>query len=186
MDSQHIFDRLEPLLKQTAGDPRPVVLATCGMAGAGKSTLSKTVLGRLPHFTRLSVDETVFQHHGVYGIDYPADMALYDRYLDEASEQLMTTFKELLTKRQDVILDRSFYSKKERDEFLRVIDQLGGRRVLVFLKADKDLLWERITSRSKAAKTANNALDISRELFESYWAGFENPSGEGEIVVEVK
>lgn len=61
--------------------------------------------------------------------------------------------------------------------------------MLVFLKAEgeqgKELLWKRICKRSEGMKTAASAYDISRETFERYWDGFENPVGEGEIVVRV-
>lgn len=58
--------------------------------------------------------------------------------------------------------------------------------ILVFFSAkDKEIVWERIRKRSEGAKTANSALDISRETFERYWDGFEIPDGEEEIVIEV-
>lgn len=61
--------------------------------------------------------------------------------------------------------------------------------VLVFLRAGgergKEVLWERIRRRSEGVKTPDSALDIDRETFEGYWKGFEDPVGEGEIVVEV-
>jgi predicted kinase len=95
----------------------------------------------------------------------------------------------LLAKRKDIILERSFYAKEDRDEFRRIADEAGAEVVLVFLKADgehgKDLLWDRNCRRSESVKTADSALDIDRNTFEGYWNGFENPDGEGEIVVEI-
>jgi predicted kinase len=89
-----------------------------------------------------------------------------------------------------VILERSFYAKSDRDEFRGIARDAGARVVFVFLKAEgeagKEVLWRRICKRSEGLKEANSALDIGRETFEGYWAGFEDPVGEGEIVVKVE
>lgn len=56
----------------------------------------------------------------------------------------------------------------------------------MFLRAkDKEALWQRICKRSEDDKTADNALAITRETFEMYWAGFEDPKDEGEVVIDV-
>jgi predicted kinase len=95
----------------------------------------------------------------------------------------------LLARKEDVVLERSFYAKEDRDEFRGIAEQGGARVVLVFLRAKgeqgKEVLWERICRRSEGVKTADSALFIDRETFEGYWKGFEDPNGEGEIVVEV-
>jgi hypothetical protein len=58
--------------------------------------------------------------------------------------------------------------------------------VLVYFKVgDKEALWQRIQDRSAQAKTANSAFHISRDTFEMYWSGFEEPRGEGEVVFQV-
>ncbi|KXJ85646.1 hypothetical protein Micbo1qcDRAFT_169233 [Microdochium bolleyi] len=183
-----LFDRVRDALRRTESDARPVVLMTCGLAGSGKSTLAKTVTARLPHFTRLSIDEIIHARHGIYGADYPADMALYQAYMDEAGAVYDAEFDRLLLReRRDIVLDRSFYAKEDRDDFRARVEQGGGGRVvLVFFRpTDKEVSWNRIVDRGRETKGANNALEISRELFEMYWAGFENPDGEGEIVIDV-
>ncbi|KAH7014116.1 P-loop containing nucleoside triphosphate hydrolase protein [Microdochium trichocladiopsis] len=195
---QALFDRVSDALRRTEDDTRPIVLMTCGLAGSGKSTLAKAVTARLPNFTRLSVDEIIHSKHGVYGVDYPADMALYQAYMDEAGQifdDLFATY--LRDERRDLVLDRSFYAKEDRDDFRARVEALvggsgggggggGARVVLVFFRpTDKEVSWRRIVERKKESKTANNALEIDRQLFEMYWAGFEDPVGEGEIVIDV-
>jgi predicted kinase len=95
----------------------------------------------------------------------------------------------MLAERQDVILERAFYAKEDRDMYREMAEEAGARVVLLFLKAEgeqgKEVLWERIRTRREGVKTAGTAYDISRETFETYWSGFENPDGEGEIVVSV-
>lgn len=182
---QRIPDDVLPQLGRSAQDDRPVVLMTCGIAGSGKSTLAKAVIAAFPHFTRLSIDEIVFEKHGLYGVDYPADNALYQSYQEEASWIYLERFHRLLDESRDIVLDRSFYAKEDRDDFKSMTEKAGGRWVLVYLKADKDLLWKRICDRSAKTRDANSAFEISREIFEGYWVGFEVPRGEGEVIVEV-
>lgn len=101
----------------------------------------------------------------------------------------MTTFRDLLAERKNVILERSFYAKEDRDEYRKIAEDAGASVLLVFLKAEgeqgKEVLWKRICKRSEGVKTADSALDISRETFDEYWNGFEDPVGEGEVVVRV-
>ena len=159
----------------------------CGIAGSGKSTLAKAVVEELRQFTRLSIDEILFEKHGLFGVDYPADHNLYEQYQDEADQIYLEHFHRFLQADKDLVLDRSFYAKQDRDEFKKVIEDEGGRWVLVYLKADeKDFLWRRICERSAKDRDANSALDISRELLESYWTGFEEPKGEGEVVLQIQ
>lgn len=194
---------LSPHLQRTQSDPRPVVLMTCGLAGmcsmhtvlntdhltdagAGKTTLVKAIIQHHPQFTRVSIDNIIFQAHGIYGVDYAASSTLYEQYNDEADVIYLDTFRRLLAEGKDVAFERSCYSKEDRDEWRKIAEEGGARVVLVFLRAqDKEILWDRICKRSERDKTAENALDISRETFEMYWEGFENPEGEGEIVIDV-
>ena len=178
--------QIKPLLERSSSNTRPIVLMLCGIAGAGKSTLAKAVVEELPRFTRLSIDEILFEKHGLFGVDYPADHNLYEQYQDEADQIYLEHFHRLLRAEKDLVLDRSFYAKEDRDEFKRMIEDEGGRWILVYLEVDdKEYLWRRICARSAEARNANSALDISRELFETYWAGFEHPKGEGELTLDV-
>lgn len=180
------LERIIPLLHRSDNDDRPVVLMTCGMAGSGKTTLVKAVIKELPHFTRLSIDEIIFQNHGLYGVDYPADNELHGRYMDEADAIYLENFHQLLKERKDIVVEKSLYAKEHRDEFKKAVEQGGGRWVLVYLKVDdKEALWNRICERSAKERNANSAFDITREIFDGYWAGFDWPHDEGEVVLDV-
>lgn len=155
-------------------------------SGAGKTTLVQSILTHFPHYTRLSIDEIIFRTHGLYGTDYPASPTLYARYNDEADEIYLSTFLKLLDEGKDIAFERSCYAKVDRDEWRRIAEEGGARVVLVYLRArEKEMLWERICRRSEGVKTADNALEIARGVFEGYWEGFEGPEGEGEVVVDV-
>ena len=137
----------------------------------------------LPCFARLSIDEIIASRHGICGIDYELDK--YDEYSKEADQVFMDVSRaHLADKAVDIVIDRSFYAKGDRDYFKTLIEASGARWVLVYFKIAPEILWRRICDRRKEEINANSALDISEELFKRYVDGFEHPDGEGEIIVE--
>ncbi|OIW22759.1 P-loop containing nucleoside triphosphate hydrolase protein [Coniochaeta ligniaria NRRL 30616] len=177
-------DGVKAHLLRSEQDPKPVVLMTCGVAGSGKSTLAKAVAATFPSFTRVSIDHIIDSRHGICGVDYPAEK--YDEYMLEADDIYESRFRQLLRDGKDVVLDRSFYAKADRDEFKAMAEEAGARWVLVYFKADKELLWKRICERRSRGVNADSALDISQVLLDAYVEGFEVPVGEGEIVIDVE
>jgi len=155
---------------------------TCRIAGSGKSTLAKAVINELPYSTRLTIDEIVYEKHGLYGVDYPTSDSLYQQYQKEADKIFIDLFRKSLKENKDIVLDRSFYSKGGAEGVHALVEDGGGKWVLVYLKArSKEELWDRICERSAKGKDANSAMDISRSTFETYWRAFEEPQGEGEV-----
>lgn len=135
----------------------------------------------MPSFERISIDGIIASRHGIYGIGY--EPAMYATYQDEADIAFESSTKERLMAGSDVVLDRSFYVKEDRDAFRSIIAECGGRCVLVYFSVPKEVLWERIQARRSAGVNADSALDISREMFDMFSDGFEVPNGEDEIVV---
>lgn len=128
----------------------------------------------------------MFEKHGLYGIDYAADDAIYEQYQQEADVIFLQDFHCLLQAGRDVMLDRSFWAKLDRDAFKAMVERARARYVLVYLHApDKEALWQRICDRAATTKDANSAFVISREIFERYWNGFERPEGEGELTIDI-
>lgn len=117
-------------------------------------------------------------------MDYPASLDIYEQYSTEANVIYDERLRALLSHgKQNIILDRSFYSKEDRDEFKKRIERAGARWVLVFLDVKREELWKRIQNRRAAEINADSALEITDDLFAMYWDGFDWPSGEGEIRV---
>jgi predicted ABC-type ATPase len=113
-------------------------------AGAGKTTLVKSVRKDYPQFTRISIDDIIYKAHGIYGVDYPASPTLYGQHMDEADRVYLDTFRRLLAERKDIAFERSCYAKEDRDEWRKIAEDAGARVVLVFLRADdKEVLWRR-------------------------------------------
>ncbi|KXS98575.1 hypothetical protein AC578_4289 [Pseudocercospora eumusae] len=180
---QEVVHELLPSLQRSPEDPRPVVVMTCGIAGSGKTSLAKELLRQNPSMQRLSIDEIVASRHGIWNIDYNPDK--YSEHQDEADVIFRQSLRNFLAHgKSDVILDRSFYAKEDRDEFKQIVERNGGKWVLVYLKVPREVLWGRIQRRREMEIDANSALEISTELFEMYVKGFEHPGREGEIVVE--
>lgn len=149
---------------------------------------------QLPNFKRLSNDQIIYESHGLYNIDYPAEQ--YEVYQQEASQKLIAELERILQdKTNDVVLDLSFYDKEYRDEYKDIVERNGGRWVLVYLDAGRDLLWNRIQRRraerdsldaKDPERNGDSAFDIDDETFAMYLDGFEPPRGEGEIVIKVE
>lgn len=177
--------RLTPLLRRTEQDPRPIAIMLCGMCGSGKSTLAGQIRTSNPSFELLSIDRIIHQNHGLFDVDYPKDK--YEEHSREARAEFRARLSKLLDAGRDVVLDRSFFAKEDRDAFRKVVQDSGSRAVFVYLKPmSKELIWQRVCERKLKPKTAESAFDVTSEMFEQWWNGFEVPLGEGEVVIDVE
>ena len=177
--------QLAPLLQRNTADPRPVVSMLCGISGSGKSTIAQAVVSAFTSFERLSIDGIIHEEHGLYSIDYPATK--YDEYQHEADRAFEGRLEVLLEQgARNIVLDRSFYAQEDRRQFTELVRKRGGRTVLVYLKPkSKAVIWKRICDRRTKPKTADSAFEVTTEILDHRWEGFEAPQGEGEIVIDV-
>lgn len=152
-------------------------------AGSGKSSLSRWILSRYPSFERLSIDSYVYQHHGLYGIDYPPEK--YSDYQEEAEEALRGELISLIRHgARDVILDFSFAFLATRNGWRALVESHGGRWVLVYLDVDSKELRRRVAARNELAiKDSDSVFPVTDEILERYIADFERPNEEGEIIL---
>lgn len=159
----------------------PLVVMMCGVAGSGKTTFSQRLEQR--GFVRLSIDEEIWATNGRYGIDYPIEM--YEQLKVEAELKLRNELVNLLKEKRNVVIDFSFWQRKRRDEYKKLIEEGGGEWKLVYLKVHPNELRKRLRIRSQRFD-ANAAFTITEEILSSFLKGFEVPSGEGEIVIEAR
>jgi predicted kinase len=103
--------------------------------------------------------------------------------MEEARQLFAAQTRELLSQRKNAVLDSSFYAKKQRDEYRKMIDEADGRLVLVYLTAEQDVLWKRICARREKCVDADSAREITPELLDQFVRSFEVPEAEGEIVM---
>ncbi|MDQ0193593.1 putative kinase [Paenibacillus wynnii] len=176
-----MLDKLDmELLMDSERDPdKSLVVLMCGIAGSGKTTFSQKM--EEYGYIRLSIDEEVWSANGRYGIDYPIEK--YRDYLNEAHLRLRNKIVQFILDKKQVVVDSSFWSRSERNEYKRLIENAGGKWKLIYLKVHPDELRKRLKIRSQRFD-ANAAFTITEELLTTFLNGFEEPSDEGEIVIE--
>lgn len=154
----------------------PIVYMLCGLTGSGKSTYSKK-LEMEQGIPRFSLDETYFALMGNKRPEY------HDYEIEkQAEEQIIAEMKQLLANGQSLILDHGFWKKENRDKYRRLIQENGGTPKLIYFKVPKQELLHRLAERNKTASIGTHT--ISSELLDTFYQRFEEPSGEGEEVLE--
>jgi hypothetical protein len=152
-------------------------------------------------YVRLSIDQRIWSNHGRYGVDYPPEK--YSEYQSEASDELDDLFVRLLNRVPDeediqaprlpltIVLDYSFAEKADRDEVKEIVEREGGRWVLVYfaISEDRRAIRERVKGRKfkrdveSGSCDGDNAFEVTDEVLDTYFATFQPPRGEGEIVI---
>ncbi|MBY6036924.1 ATP-binding protein [Fictibacillus nanhaiensis] len=166
------------LIYQERDDFTPLVVMMCGIAGSGKTTFAQQL--EKEGFVRLSIDEEIWATNGRYGIDFPLEKI--EEFKKYAERKLRNSLIKLIYDKQQVVIDFSFWDRARRELYKKIIEEAGGKWMLIYLKVHPNDLRERLKIRSKRFDA--NAFPISEELLTSYLNGFETPIGEGEIVIE--
>ena len=149
----------------------------CGVAGAGKTTHARRLAEQ--GYVRLSIDEEIWRRFRRDAAEFDPDE--YERHKATAARTLRTELARLIRAGRPVVLDESFWRRATRERYKELIDRLGGRWELVYLKADRATLTRRLAVRN--ATEGANSVTVSTELLDRYLDGFEEPVGEGERVV---
>jgi predicted kinase len=114
------------------------LLLTCGLPGAGKTTLAKRLAAER-HAACLTSDEWLWALGST-----PWDAPVHER----VERQLWQLAQELLRLGLSVILDFGLWTRIERDEMRCVARDLGVGVELHFLDVPADELWRRIDARN--------------------------------------
>lgn len=167
----------ENLLPHLDGTERGLVVMMCGLPGSGKSTYARALERR--GYTRLSIDEVIWGRIGHDAADLdPAD---YDTLKSAVERELWEKLIGLMEEKLPVVIDYSFWSRATRGRYKAAIESHGCRWELIRLRADLETLRRRLTERNR--RNDANSVTVSDELLERYFAGFEEPLGEGEHVI---
>jgi predicted kinase len=146
----------------------------CGLPGSGKTTYGKDL--EKEGIIRFTLDEELFTRFG----------RQYESGHEEKQKQTKDELKELLKEKvkagQSVIVDFGFWKRAERDEYKALVESLGGEWRLLYFKAGRDVLAERLVSRNVDNPGSNHIIE--KALLEKFIAEFEEPRNEGEEIVE--
>jgi len=167
-------DELLATLQPEAG----LIVLMCGVAGAGKTTFSRRLEAR--GFTRLSIDEEVWQRFGRHGIDFPASE--YQDRLVVAHAHLRDQLTELMARRVPAVVDSAFWNRASRDRYRGLVEHAGCRSQLVYLKVPLEVIRARLAERNQRLE-ANAPFPITDDILARFAAGFEEPVDEGALVV---
>ena len=154
------------------------VIMMCGVCGSGKTTYAKQKENE--GYIRLSIDEEMWNNYGKQGVDYP--VSEYDRLSEETEKRLRQKMVELIKTGQNLVIDFSFWNKANRDKYRKLILEAGGKSELVYMKADKEVLRKRLKARNQSIHS-NSPFVITDEILDHHYNGFQEPVGEGEIVL---
>jgi predicted kinase len=156
----------------------PTVYMLCGLTGSGKTTYARSLEAK--GIPRLSIDETVFERHGRYDVDYRHSE--WEAYEAAARAELDERLQVLLREGRSVVLDYGFWSHEARDRYKRLIEGAGGSWKLLYFKASLELLKSRLHERGE--RTDADALRVDDGMLGDFFARFEPPESEGEEVIE--
>ncbi|MFE2373389.1 MULTISPECIES: AAA family ATPase [Streptomyces] len=157
----------------------PVVFLLVGLTGSGKTTYAQRQL-EPEGAVRLSVDEVVHERHGRYGVDYPEN-TYFEKEAPVVSE-LHERLAELVAEGRDVVWDHGLWPRKDRDAMKELVEAAGGRWRLLYFPVEREELLRRLAERNEREDA--NALVVTPEALDDFFARFEKPQDEGEEIVE--
>jgi uncharacterized protein len=152
---------------------KPALFITCGLMGAGKSTLAAQLAFELG-ISSFNSDETRKQIRGLPA-DTPARDALgeglYDRQSTEATyAELLSRAENQLQKGSAVVIDASFMHKARRTPFAMLAKRLAVPLIILQVACSESEIRRRLQEREAAGKSVS---DGRLELLALQAAGFE-------------
>lgn len=152
----------------------PTLYILCGLPGSGKTTYAKELEKK--GIRRLSLDEELFK---TYGKDFPPEK--YSEFERAIKNFLLNQAAACLQQGVSVSLDWGFWKKADRDDIRSFAVENSAQSKLVYFKKDFEDLVSGISNRDM---TSNHSIDS--DMLEKFQREFEEPSDEGEEVVDIK
>lgn len=114
------------------------VVLMCGPSGSGKSTYARAL--EAEGMVRLSFDVEMW-HRGIRTV--PLDPAVRA----EIETELRARLLDLVADGRDVVLDFSFWSRAMRDDYRRLLAQVGVVPETIYLATDRETVLARVGAR---------------------------------------
>jgi predicted kinase len=148
------------------------VIFMCGPAGAGKSTYAKRL--EREGMVRLSFDVASWRR-GITAMPLPPDVHA------EVEADLRAQLLELVATGTDVVLDFSFWSRRMRDDYRRLLEPTGVVPETVYLATDRETVQRRVRTRRGSHP---DDVVLPEDLVVKYFDHFEPPTpDEGPLTV---
>jgi predicted kinase len=149
----------------------PTLYLTCGLPGAGKTTLARRLEREVPTL-RLTADEWLQElHPGITTAE--AENGPCRGRVERLQWTLAMRALELGC---DVVLDWGVWAREEREHYRAVAREAGARVVLCLLDPPFEALWARIARRN--ADRPFGAFEITRDDLLRWSQMFQRPTAE--------
>lgn len=149
----------------------PIVYLLCGLPGSGKTTYAKEL--ETQGVIRLTLDEELFKRHGRH-----LPEGTYSEYEKKTKDALTEELVQHLKQNRSVVLDWGFWKREDRDRIAQLVRDNGGEPKLLYFKRDLNELASRVQNRDLSK---NHEIDT--QMLADFSAQFEEPNGEGEVIV---
>lgn len=148
------------------------VIFMCGPAGSGKSTHAQRLESQ--GMVRLSFDVEMWRRD-------ISTAPLPPHLRDEIEAALRVRLLELVAGANDVVLDFSFWSRRMRDDYRRLLEPTGVVPETIFLATVRDTVLSRMRARRGSH---SDDLMLTEDLVNQYFDHFETPTAdEGPLTV---
>ncbi|WP_344150147.1 ATP-binding protein [Nocardioides koreensis] len=148
------------------------VVLMCGPSGAGKSTYARRL--ESDGMVRLSFDVEMWRR-GIATVPLPPDVR------DEIEADLRARLLELVAAGRDVVLDFSFWSRRMRDDYRRLLAPTGVLPETIYLATDRETVLDRM--RTRRGRHSDDYV-LPEELAAHHFDHFEPPTAdEGPLTV---
>lgn len=148
------------------------VIFMCGPSGAGKSTYAQRLESE--GMVRLSFDVEMWRR-GISTVPLPPDIR------DEIETYLRARLLDLVAAGTDVVLDFSFWSRRMRDDYRRLLEPAGVVPETIYLATDRETVLSRM--RARRGRHSDDFV-LTDDLVAQYFDHFEPPThDEGPLIV---
>lgn len=144
----------------------------CGPAGSGKSTYARRL--EQQGMVRLSFDGEAWER-GIHSMPLPPVVH------EEIEADLRDRLLALVAEGADVVLDFSFWSRRMREDYRRLLAPTGVVPETIYLATDRETVLERVRARRLSHP---DDFRLDEELAARYFDHFEAPApDEGPLTV---